>query len=236
MRQFLLTSKLREEQESGAAARILQQQQATASEDADMAPGSSGSPSAGSRRSGRHQHHHRHGSHPPAQLPSPLLQPVEAVPVTSASLLAAYQGPCPYERDGLLLLHKELQYASGITPLALVWKDANCSRYFIDTDAQGLVPERQQVILEYRMDCTVATEDEPPVVLGRIPPELAGKVPGLEPGALVRFSIGDKVGQLGESAHETWAALKLSTCHVASCRESASRMGPQPVRTSASSP
>lgn len=43
-----------------------------------------------------------------------------------------------FTRDGILLLHKEGQYEPGTsTPLALLWKDAACSRYFIDTDAAG---------------------------------------------------------------------------------------------------
>ena len=111
---------------------------------------------------------------------------------TPATLLAAYQGPCPFDRDGLIFLHRELQYTPGITPLALVWKDAACSRYLLDTDAAGQVPPRQQVTLEYRMDHTVATQDDPPVVLGRIPPAAVQQVQGLTPGALVRFSIGEQ--------------------------------------------
>lgn len=45
--------------------------------------------------------------------------------------------PCSFCRDGLLLLHKEAQYWPGQTPLALLWKDAASSRYFIETDAAG---------------------------------------------------------------------------------------------------
>lgn len=59
----------------------------------------------------------------PHQLPASLL------PVSAA---------CSFTRDGILLLHKEGQYEPGTsTPLALLWKDAACSRYFIDTDAAG---------------------------------------------------------------------------------------------------
>ena len=43
----------------------------------------------------------------------------------------------PYRRDGLYLLHKEGHYALALSPLALLWKDAACSRYFVDTDAAG---------------------------------------------------------------------------------------------------
>ena len=46
--------------------------------------------------------------------------------------------PCSFQRDGLLLLHREGHYWPGEgTPLALLWKDAASSRYFIDTDAAG---------------------------------------------------------------------------------------------------
>ncbi len=34
---------------------------------------------------------------------------------------------------------------------------------------QGVVSEHQQVVLEYRMDQTVATGDDPPQVVGRLP-------------------------------------------------------------------
>lgn len=58
------------------------------------------------------------------------------IPNVAGGLHQAYAGTVPYERDGLLLLHKEGQYHTGHTPLALLWKDAACSRYVIDTDAQ----------------------------------------------------------------------------------------------------
>ena len=41
------------------------------------------------------------------------------------------------------MLHKEGHYSLASTPLAVLWKDSLCSRYFIDTDAAGVVPERQ---------------------------------------------------------------------------------------------
>ena len=47
-------------------------------------------------------------------------------------------------RDGVLLLHKDGAYAAGVTsPLALLWKDAGCSRHPVDTDASGAVPPLQ---------------------------------------------------------------------------------------------
>lgn len=44
---------------------------------------------------------------------------------------------------GIFLRHAN--YQAGITPLALVWKDENCSQYVIDTDSKGQVPNQQQV-------------------------------------------------------------------------------------------
>lgn len=58
------------------------------------------------------------------------------VTACAGGLKEAYSGHVPYERDGLLLLHKQGYYQQGITPLALLWKDGACSRYVIDTDAQ----------------------------------------------------------------------------------------------------
>ena len=55
----------------------------------------------------------------------------------AGGLREAYKGQVAYERDGVLLLHKEGHYHQGHTPLALLWKDTACSRYVIDTDAQA---------------------------------------------------------------------------------------------------
>lgn len=58
-------------------------------------------------------------------------------------LAAAYQSPVPYTRDGVLLLHKDALYEGGQVPTALLWKDAHCSRFAIDTDPDGQVPAMQ---------------------------------------------------------------------------------------------
>ncbi|GFR46702.1 hypothetical protein Agub_g8321 [Astrephomene gubernaculifera] len=95
-------------------------------------------------------------------------------------------------RDGLYLLHRQGHYTPGPapTPLALLWKDLGCSRYLVDTDAQGAPLAHQLVSLTYRADRTVATEDEPPVVLGRLPEAfVAAMGDKLRPGRLLRFSI-----------------------------------------------
>lgn len=40
---------------------------------------------------------------------------------------------------------RHAHYQTGNTPLALVWKDENCSQYVLDTDSKGQVPSQQQV-------------------------------------------------------------------------------------------
>ncbi|KAG2451618.1 hypothetical protein HYH02_003399 [Chlamydomonas schloesseri] len=113
--------------------------------------------------------------------------------------LSAAPGPAlgaavDFMRDGLYLLHRQGHYVPGPapSPLALLWKDLGCSRYLMDTDAKGLPLEHQQAILAYRADRTVATEDDPPVVLGRLPEAFvasAGERLQLKTGRLLRFSI-----------------------------------------------
>ena len=63
--------------------------------------------------------------------------------------------------DGLSFIHKESHYHFGQSPLFVLWKDAHCSRYLIDTDSQGKALEQQQVKLQLLMDGTVATSDDP---------------------------------------------------------------------------
>lgn len=91
-------------------------------------------------------------------------------------LRAAHSAPVPFIRDGCYLIHKQALYEPGATPLALLWKDADCSRYLLDTDADGLVPEQQQIILQWQADGNVCTQDDPPVVLGRMPDSFAQNV------------------------------------------------------------
>lgn len=48
----------------------------------------------------------------------------------------------------------------------------------------------QRVVLEYRMDCTLATGDDPPLVLARLPPSFAQQQgERLKPGKLLRFIV-----------------------------------------------
>ncbi|KAL4439876.1 hypothetical protein ABPG75_002877 [Micractinium tetrahymenae] len=129
----------------------------------------------------------------PAAAPAAVrrFQPLPAYRCTPEGLATAHSGPVSFQRDGLLLLHKEGQYLSGQTPLALLWKDAASSRYFIDTDLAGAPLAQQQIVLEFRMDSTVATHDDAPVVLGRMPESFVRQLGDkLRPGKLLKFVIG----------------------------------------------
>ena len=88
--------------------------------------------------------------------------------LVAGGLQAAYAGPVPFRRDGLLLLHREGHYDLGTSPLALVWKDGRSSRYFIETDAKGVVPAQQVVVLRCLPDGTLGTGDEPPCSMGSV--------------------------------------------------------------------
>ncbi|KAI8470226.1 MAG: hypothetical protein J3K34DRAFT_521574 [Monoraphidium minutum] len=127
----------------------------------------------------------------------PELRTLPAVPATPEGLEAAARGECSgrglgFVQDGLWLLHREGRYTPGATPLALLWKDDGCSRYLLDTDADGIVPERTAVVLRYRGDGSVATDDAPPVALGQLPPDFISHMGPklLRPGRLLRFSVG----------------------------------------------
>lgn len=57
--------------------------------------------------------------------------------------------------------------------------------------AAGVPLPQQLAVLEYRMDGTVATNDDPPAVLGRMPPAFVQQMGAkLRPGRLLRFCIG----------------------------------------------
>lgn len=103
-------------------------------------------------------------------------QQLPVYPATPEGIAAAYRGapeaPLPFTRDGLLFLTREAHYEPGHTPLALAWKDAACSPYFIDTDAEGAVQERQRVVLQVLVRARSRGEEgggdasDPPAALG----------------------------------------------------------------------
>lgn len=108
----------------------------------------------------------------------------------SNGLNAAYSASVPYVKDGLLFYNKHAHYQAGITPLALVWKDENCSQYVIDTDSKGQIPNQQQVVLELQEDGKLITSDDPPVIFGCLD-GIFMQQSGLQSGCLIRFSIGE---------------------------------------------
>ena len=129
--------------------------------------------------------------------------------------------PCSFCRDGLLLLHREAQYAPGglrhaSTPLALLWKDAACSRYLLDTDAAGAALAAQAVVLEYRMDRSVATADEVPVVLGCMPEAFVAQL-GCVCGVGGWWWVSGCVGWGAEGRGHEEATLGLFPRRVACC-------------------
>ena len=63
--------------------------------------------------------------------------------LSTGALQEAYTGPVPFQRDGLMFLHKEGHYSLDSTPLALLWKDAHCSQYLLETEGDGTVPDQQ---------------------------------------------------------------------------------------------
>ena len=127
--------------------------------------------------------------------------PLPVYDADAAGIRNAYDAaPVPFQRDGLLFLAKDGAYELGVTPLAALWKDARCSRYFLEENPGAADPERQRVVLS--LDAAtgdVVTGDAAPVALARLPreyvaPEDGGAAPpggGLRDGALVKFAVGD---------------------------------------------
>lgn len=135
--------------------------------------------------------------------------PVPAYDATADGVAAAHHAPVPFRRDGVLLVSRESHYAPGPpTPVALLWKDAACSPYLLDTDADGNVPQYQAVALRVLLDGTVATGDEPPVALGCLPEEYRRRAGDkLAPGQVLRFTIRDGGLVLGADGRPTGADL-----------------------------
>jgi hypothetical protein len=73
---------------------------------------------------------------------APEILALPALPATPEGLEAAARGASSgaalgFVQDGAYLLHREGSYAPGATPLALLWKDACCSRYLLVGGARG---------------------------------------------------------------------------------------------------
>ncbi|CAG9461813.1 unnamed protein product [Pedinophyceae sp. YPF-701] len=112
----------------------------------------------------------------------PPFRDLPAVACAPDAIRQAYEEPVDFVRDGLMLTHRDSLYVPGPTPLVLLWKDARCSRYVVDTDAEGRPAAEQEAVLRLREDGTVATEDDPPVVLARMPDTFMAQLRGGERG------------------------------------------------------
>ncbi|XP_059657393.1 uncharacterized protein LOC132303955 [Cornus florida] len=127
---------------------------------------------------------------PPSLYHKFKFSPITVYNCDQAGLHTAYSEAVPYVKDGLLFYNKHAHYQTGNTPLALVWKDENCSQYVIDTDSKGQIPTHQQVVLELQDDGKVTTSDDPPVVFGCLDGDFLQKS-GLHSGNLLRFVFSD---------------------------------------------
>ncbi|KAL4140183.1 hypothetical protein PRNP1_015254 [Phytophthora ramorum] len=65
--------------------------------------------------------------------------PVPCYESDPAGIMAAYSTTYPFLKDGLLFYMKAGHYEMGLSPLALVWKDANTSRFFVYSAKPSIV-------------------------------------------------------------------------------------------------
>lgn len=132
-------------------------------------------------------------------------EPLPAHVASPEGLLSAYSAQVQFEKDGLYFLHKNACYHGGQTPLALIWKDASTSKYFIDTDALGMPLEQQQIVLSYsgnRVTRALLTGDESPLAVATLPEFIVEEMGDdkLYPGRLLRFTL-DQAGVLDVDGH-----------------------------------
>ena len=112
--------------------------------------------------------------------------PLEVFPCTPSGLAAAYSGPAvPFNRDGLLFYHKKGFYEPGISPVAMIWKDENCSKYVINTSNKPDDDAQRVVLLVDEKGALVTLEKKQ---LGQLTHDhvLALKV---KPGQFLRFRV-----------------------------------------------
>ncbi|KUF92774.1 hypothetical protein AM588_10004041 [Phytophthora nicotianae] len=65
--------------------------------------------------------------------------PVPSYESDQEGIMAAYSTTYPFLKDGLLFYMKAGHYEMGLSPLALVWKDANTSRFFVYSAKPSIV-------------------------------------------------------------------------------------------------
>lgn len=98
---------------------------------------------------------------------------IPAVDVSAEAVSEAYHADVGYCKDSLHFMHRQAHYAidTPITPLSLMWRDRNISRWVIDTpDERGeKLPEKQAVVLELRGGGYLRTADR--AVVGQLSAE-----------------------------------------------------------------
>jgi snurportin-1 len=84
-------------------------------------------------------------------------------------LLAAYQAPQPFTRDGLLFVAKDGNYELGVTPLAMLWKDNACSQYVLaglhSVLGVRVITRTILAVINCCSDCKITCEKCQPYVL-----------------------------------------------------------------------
>lgn len=151
---------------------------------------------------------------PAAGQPGPghthRIRPCPVHVCTEEGLRAAYAGAVPYERDGLLFMHRDTPYVMEANPYTLQWKDEHCSRWAVDTGGDGSRLEAQEVVLAFQQDGSVATGDAPsPVTLGRMPAAVLQQYGHkMKAGLLLRFRVGPGGFYLGEDGMPVGADLQ----------------------------
>ena len=89
--------------------------------------------------------------------------PLPVLPCVPQSLPSLYpQSPLlSCRQDGLLFVHKQSAYHGDLlpTPLCLLWKDAQCSAWYVSTDGSGQRGDRQQLTAWLDSTDRVLTED-----------------------------------------------------------------------------
>lgn len=123
-------------------------------------------------------------SETPASRRARPLMLTPTFPVTPETLSKCYHTDLGFIKDNFLFLHREGHYqtSQAVTPLALMWRDRQISRWVIDTpDATAAkVPERQAVVLELRNGARLRTADR--VVIGQLDEQQLAQVTELTKG------------------------------------------------------
>ena len=105
--------------------------------------------------------------------------PLPVLPCIPSSLPSLYpQSPLlDCRQDGLLFVHKQSEYLSGLlpVPLCLLWKDEQCSRWYVATDGSGQRGERQ--LMTAWMDGSGRLQTEDGVEVAHVE---AGQLMGVE--------------------------------------------------------